>query len=232
MTARADLFGGNSTNGEYIILSGGPANLDWENYRAENQRHDRWWGNFVRAARIRMQQLRAERGPNLKITWLVYRAGYEKRGLQDKVDHVANIVSVMQRPDVQCDLVWYNSSDEIFNYLNQGPAGKPRNGFKIIGFEYFGHSNKYCFTLDYSGEVLGASKVFIHVDDLPRLNRGIFARDAKCQSWGCHSGEAMSKSWRAATGVKMKGAIGKTDYSECWKGTLPHISTPGGRWTS
>ena len=34
---------------EYILLVGGPSLLQWENFRREEHRHDRWWGNFVRA---------------------------------------------------------------------------------------------------------------------------------------------------------------------------------------
>ena len=229
-TAEAiELFG--ATEGEYIILSGGPALREWEGFRSENHRHDRWWGNFVRAARIRMQQLTKEKGPKQDITWMVYRTGYEKRGVEDGVDHISNVISVRDRDDVECKLIWFTATDQLINYLNNGPSGRSRNNYKITGFEYFGHSNKYCFTFDYSGEVLGASKVFLHEDDLKRLKRGIFSRRAYCQSWGCHTGESMSQVWRRATGVKMRGAIGKTDYSECWRQTLPVISTAGGRWS-
>jgi hypothetical protein len=39
----------------------------------------------------------------------------------------------------------------------------------------------------------------------------------------------MSKKWKAATGVPMWGAIGKTDFST---GELPALSTPGGHWVN
>ena len=48
----------------------------WEKYKAYP--HDHWWANFVRAARIRTEQLRAERGPDALITWLVYKQGYHR----------------------------------------------------------------------------------------------------------------------------------------------------------
>ena len=38
--------------------------------------HDHWWANFVRAARLRTEQFRAQLGPDAKITWLVYNQGY------------------------------------------------------------------------------------------------------------------------------------------------------------
>ena len=57
---------------EYIICSGGPSLIEWEKLRANP--HDRYWGNFIRTARIRMQQIRgAEGGNDVNITWLVYR---------------------------------------------------------------------------------------------------------------------------------------------------------------
>src|SRR5690606_36894292 len=102
---------------------------------------------------------------------------------------------------------------------------------KVSGFEFFGHSNEYCFVFDYSNHILGASKTFLHQSEIKRFSRKAFARGAYCKSWGCHSGESFSAEWRRVTGTKMIGAIGKTDYSATWQGTLPFVS-PGGRWTS
>src|SRR6267378_5512861 len=65
------------TQGEYVILVGGPSMYQWEKYKTYP--HDHWWANFVRAARLRTEQLRTELGPDTKITWLVYRQGYEDR---------------------------------------------------------------------------------------------------------------------------------------------------------
>src|SRR5438034_1275454 len=63
--------------GEYIILVGGPSMYQWEKYKAFP--HDHWWANFVRAARLRTEQLRTQLGPDTKITWLVYKQGYVDR---------------------------------------------------------------------------------------------------------------------------------------------------------
>ena len=68
------------TNGEYVLLVGGPSLMVWEKYK--QQPHDHWWANFVRAARIRTEQIRASAGPDAKITWLVYRQGYKDRAVQ------------------------------------------------------------------------------------------------------------------------------------------------------
>ncbi len=39
----------------------------------------------------------------------------------------------------------------------------------------------------------------------------------------------MSKKWRAATGTKMWGVVGKTQYMT---DELPVIAPPGGKWTN
>ena len=49
------------SSGEYVILVGGPSMYQWEKYKACP--HDHWWANFVRAARLRTEQLRTELGP-------------------------------------------------------------------------------------------------------------------------------------------------------------------------
>src|ERR1017187_7185893 len=43
---------------EYVLLVGGPSLQQWEKYKA--QPHDHWWANFVHAARLRTDQLRAQ----------------------------------------------------------------------------------------------------------------------------------------------------------------------------
>lgn len=207
---------------EYVLLSGGPSLIEWEKFKPTP--HDRWWGNFIRAARVRIQQLRQEHGPNAKITWLVHKPSYVRRAQrQDQADLIANIISVRDKYGV--NLVWFSSGSEVINYLNQG---QPRNMVKIANFEFYGHSNRACFMFDYSNEVDSASKSWLHEDELKRINRGIFTRDAFIKSWGCHTGESMSKKWKAATGKRMIGAIGKTDYAYGHlHGWIPRVN---GRW--
>ena len=88
---------------EYVILVGGPSLMQWEKYKA--QPHDHWWANFVRAGRIRTEQLRAKFGPDAKITWLVYKQGYVDRGAQEKKDLIAFIDSV--RDAFNLNLVYF-----------------------------------------------------------------------------------------------------------------------------
>jgi hypothetical protein len=98
---------------------------------------------------------------------------------------------------------------------------------KISNLEYFGHSNKACWMFDYSNFIDSASKVWLHEDDLPKLRPGILARDAFAKSWGCHTGESMSRHFLQATGVRMWGAVGKTQYRT---DELPMLAEKSGSW--
>lgn len=208
--------------GEYIIVSGGPALRKWEDMRAPGTQHDRWWGNFIRPARMRMQEIQAK-DPGAMITWLVYRQAYVSRSPEDNRSLTALVESVRDKYHVK--LLWFDSGSQLINYLNHGQA---RSRVPICNFEYYGHSNKYCMMFDYSSDVYGASTSWLHEKDLSRINRGIFTRDAFCKSWGCHTGESMSRAWKRAAGVPMWGAIGKTDYSNPDGGVRLSF---GGRWT-
>jgi hypothetical protein len=192
-------------SGEYILLVGGPSMYQWEKYKTYP--HDHWWANFVRAARLRTEQLRAELGPDAKITWLVYRQGYEDRAKQEHQDLISLIGSVRDKFNI--NLIWFNPGSAVIDYLN---SGQPRDRMKIADLEYFGHSNRACFMFDYSNNIDSACKSWLHESELNKINRRAFARGAYVKSWGCHTGESMSKKWFAATGVRMIGAVGKTQY--------------------
>ncbi len=212
---------GNYPWGEYIVVSGGPSLIRWEKYKQVP--HDRWWGNFIRTARVRIQALREQRGTEYPIGWLVYRPGYVARSAQDQRDLLALVESV--RDKYQLRLIYFDTTPQLLNYINRAPH---RRSLRITGFEYFGHSNKACFMFDYSSLIDSASKAWLHEGELNRINADAFHRRAFIKSWGCHTGESMSKHWRTAVGIPMIGAIGKTDYSP---GYIPVLSTPGGRWT-
>ena len=210
------------TNGEYVLLVGGPSLMVWEKYKL--QPHDHWWANFIRAARIRTEQIRATAGPDAKITWLVYGPGYKDRAAQEKQDLFAFINSVRDKFDLK--LIYFSKGDEVVNYLNNG---QPRDSLKIVDFEYFGHSNAKCFMFDYSSNIESACKSWLHEDELRKINGRGFARGAFTKSWGCHTGESMSKKWYAATGVPMWGVIGKTQYM---MDELPVIVGQNAKWVS
>jgi hypothetical protein len=209
------------SRGEYVIVSGGPSLRKWENYRRPGEQHDRWWGNFIRPARIRIEEIQKQ-DPGAFITWMVFRRSFETRSAEDKRSLMELVNSV--RDKYRIHLVWFNGGEDVIGYLNEG---QPRASTPICDFEYFGHSNKYCFMFDYSNGIYGSSIAWLHQKDLGQIHRGIFTRDAFCKSWGCHTGESMSRVWRDATGVAMIGANGKTDYSNPVAVEL----SPGGHWT-
>jgi hypothetical protein len=215
-------FAAKPVAGEYILLVGGPSMYQWEKYKAAP--HDHWWANFIRAARLRTEQLRNQVGPDAKITWLVYKQGYLDRAEQEHQDLISLIGTVRDKFDI--NLVWFDKGGEVINYLNAGPG---RDQMKIADFEYFGHSNKACFMFDYSNHIDSACKSWLHENELVKIRRGIFAKSAYIKSWGCHTGESMSKKWYFATGTRMVGAIGKTQYM---MEELPVLVSQTDRWTN
>src|SRR3954468_12638975 len=91
-----------SSSGEYIILTGGVSLWVWEKWKANP--HDNWWMNFVRASRIRIQEIKTAQ-PDAQVTWLVYRPAYEKRSRQDNNDLISHIQSVRDTYGVK--LMWF-----------------------------------------------------------------------------------------------------------------------------
>src|SRR5258708_11930071 len=104
------------TQGEYVILVGGPSMYQWEKYKTYP--HDHWWATFVRAARLRTEQLRTELGPDAKITWLIYKQGYLDRAKQENQDLISLIDSVREKFNL--NLVWFHAGSEVIHYLNHG----------------------------------------------------------------------------------------------------------------
>ena len=125
---------------------------EWEDLRREEHQHDRWWGNFIRTARLRIQELQKASNNQVNITWMVYKRGYTHRETEDGDPLIDNIISV--RDKYKINLVWYDTGKDVINYIN---SGKNRSSTKVSGLEYFGHSNKFCLLLDYSNNNLGAS---------------------------------------------------------------------------
>ena len=107
---------------EYVIASGGPALRAWEEYRGPGDQHDRYWGNFIRAARIRIDQLRAEHGPALNVTWLVYRPSYESREREDVAKRPQYLCTLAEISTLAAErkvrLVWFRDTAFLIGYLN------------------------------------------------------------------------------------------------------------------
>ncbi len=217
-------FSAYADQNEYLIVSGGPALRKWEDLRRNGEQHDRFWGNFIRTARARIEELQKAQ-PGIAITWLVYQDAYTRRSVEDRRSVNALVESVRDKFKVK--LVWFHSGDEVISYINNGSN---RWRTKVSGFEYFGHSNKICFMFDYSSDVYGVSTSWLHQRDLRRIHSSAFASNAYCHSWGCHTGEAMSAEWKKATGLWMIGASGKTDYTDLeLHNNHPHIGV-GAHW--
>lgn len=206
---------------ELIVVSGGPALRFFEKDKASS--HDKYWGNFIDAARIRIQQLQALLQPGDEITWLVYRPSYEHRSEEMETELLPEIVKDANTLGVK--LLWFDTKMQLINYLNKGSDRKTN---PIATFDYFGHSNKACWLFDYSNEFDALSREFLHARDFSLIHHDIFASGATCKSWGCHSGEYYSAVWKKYFGVPLEGAIGKTDYSH---GGLPFLSSKDGHWT-
>ena len=206
---------------EDIVLTGGCALRFMEHGKGEVS-HDVYWFNFVDASTIRLGELKAQAKPDELVTWLIYRPAYAARSQEMGMDLLAQLQQKANTLGVR--LVYFNNQAELIAYLNRG---LDRDKIKIGDFDYFGHSNKACFLFDYSNTIDTMSIAWLHVKDLKLIDNDIFARDAVCKSWGCHSGEMYSKWWKDHFDVPMTGAIGKTDFAH---GGLPQLSNADGKW--
>ena len=204
---------------DHVIVTGGPALRKWENYRVTEDQHDRWWANFVRASTLRMAEIRKAYGSDAPIVWMVFQPGYQARGREDGKPYTSWIAE--QAAKRRVTLLWFNSSGNFLQQLNSRPRGSVKT------FDFFGHSNRYAFMFDYGSDIMAVSTAWLHERDLPRIKAAIFDRNAYCKSWGCHTGESMSKVWKNATGIALEGARGPTTYTVVGQGLMPVVK---GSW--
>jgi hypothetical protein len=214
-------FSASAQTSEAIVLTGGPA-LRFMEHGKGDVSHDVYWFNFVDGSVIRLKELKDQAKPDEAVTWLVYRPAYAARSQEMGMDLIAQLQQKANNLGVR--LVFFNNKEELIAYLNKG---MDRSKVKIADFDYFGHSNKACFLFDYSNTIDTMSVAWLHVKDLRLIHSNIFARDATCKSWGCHSGEMYSQWWKQQFDVPMIGAIGKTDFAH---GGLPQLSNSDGKW--
>lgn len=207
------LLMGSVSQAEHVIVTGGPALRKWENYRVSDDQHDRWWANFVRAATLRMAEVRLAYGKDADLVWLVYRPGYETRGREDGKPYTKWISE--QASKRGATLIWFTSGGDFINKLNSRPRGS------VETFDYFGHSNKFAFMFDYGNDIMAVSTAWLHERDIPRLKSSVFKNNAYCKSWGCHTGASMSKVWKNHLGIGLEGAVGKTLYTMVGQGQMP-----------
>ena len=208
-----------SSHAEHVIVTGGPALRYWENNRVPQDRHDHWWANFIRASTLRIEEIHRVHGADAPIVWMVYQPGYQTRGLEDKTPYTKWIADLATKN--HATLIWVTSGGGLIQAINSRPAES------ITTFDFFGHSNRYAFMLDYSNDVMAVSIAWLHERDLPRIRASVFARNALCKSWGCHTAESMSGAWKRAIGIPLEGAMGPTNYTVVGQGQLPSVS---GTW--
>ncbi|WP_200268759.1 hypothetical protein [Luteolibacter pohnpeiensis] len=204
---------------EHVIVTGGPTLRKWENLRVKDDQHDRFWGNFVRASTIRIDELRTAYGNDVKVVWIVYKPSYVTRGQEDSQPYTTWIANLAKKRNTS--LIWVNSSGDLIRAINSRPRGA------VETFDYFGHSNRYAFLLDYGNEIMAASTQVLHENDLSRIKSSVFSKNAYCKSWGCHTGESMSAVWKKSVGMPMEGAKGPTSYLSITDNKLPTVS---GSW--
>lgn len=200
---------------DHVIVTGGPALRKWENFRVQQDQHDRWWANFVRASTLRMAEIRQAYGPNAPLVWFVYQPAYQTRGREDGKPYTTWITEVAA--ERRATLIWFSSGSGFINSLNSRPRGS------VQTFDFFGHSNRAAFMFDYGNEIMAVSKAWLHERDIPRIKGSIFDRNAYCKSWGCHTGESMSVVWKRSLGIPLEGAKGPTDYTVISYGKLPEV---------
>ena len=205
---------------EHVIMAGGPALWQWEKLRIPKRQHDKWWANFVRASTLKIDVLRQTHGEDCKVVWIVYRPGYRTRESEDGEPYLQWISELGVKYRVE--LVWVDTGAEAIAALNNRPTGS------IGSFNCFGHSNPHAFMLDYSNDILGSSKAWIHERDLRKIKRNIFTANPTCKSWGCHTGQSMSHSWRQTLGIRLIGSNGRTDYAPVSQQAI--LPTTDGRW--
>ncbi len=207
---------------EDIVLTGGPA-LRFMEHGKGAVSHDVYWFNFVDASVIKLKELKAQTKPGDLVTWLIYRPAYAARSREMSMDLLVQLQEKARQ--IGATIQWFDTKEQLINYLNRG---QDRGKIKIGSFDYFGHSNKACFLFDYSNTIDTMSICWLHVKDLRKIDDDIFAHDAACKSWGCHSGEMYSQWWKSHFDVAMTGAIGKTDFAH---GGEPQLSNADGKWT-
>jgi hypothetical protein len=198
---------------EHLIVCGAPALRKWEDFRVKEDQHDRWWANFVRASTIRMDQIRKEQGSEASLVWMVYQPGYKARGREDNQPYTTWIAEQASKRNAR--LIWFESSEDFLGKFNSFSKRS------IQSFDYFGHSNKHAFMFEYGSDIMAVSTACLHESNLKRLNSSVFARKAACKSWGCNTGNSMSRTWKRSLGLPLIGSKGKTLYTVVGEGLLP-----------
>lgn len=206
---------------DHVIVTGGPALRKWEDLRVKEDRHDRWWANFIRASTIRMDLLAKDSDFKGRIIWMVYKPGYQDRGAEDGKPYTAWIQNLATKRKAK--LIWFSSGEDYIRKFNALPKGS------VKAYDFFGHSNKYAFMFEYGSDIIAASTAWLHQNELGRIRASVFHPNAVCTSWGCHTGESMSQVWEDVLKVPLHGVKGPTNYSVVGQAKLPLAKGPWSR---
>ena len=202
-----------SLRADHVIVAGGPALRKWEDLRIKEDQHDRWWANFIRASTLRMAEIRKACGSNAPLVWIIYRPSYQARSREDGKPYTTWISEVAA--ERRATLIWFHDSASFIRAMNSRPKAS------IETFDFFGHSNRHAFMFEYGADIMAASTAWLHERDLSKIKSSVFAHNAYCKSWGCHTGESMSAVWKSKLGIPLEGATGATDYRVISFGKLP-----------
>jgi len=102
----------------------------------------------------------------------------------------------------------FGPGQEVIDYLNHG---QPRDQLKVIGFEIFSGTRIGPVSCSITATISTALVNRGCTIATDQINRRVFDRHAYVKSWGCHTGEEMSKKWYAATGTRMNWRHCKTN---------------------
>ena len=146
-----------AASADHVIVSGGPSLKKWEHLRVPDDQHDRWWANFIRAATLRMAEVRQAYGPDAPLVWIVHQPSYQARGREDGKPYTSWIAE--QAAKRRATLIWVSTTGDLIRAINS----RPRHS--IQSFDYFGHSNRHAFMLDYGNEIMAVSTAWLHERD-------------------------------------------------------------------
>ena len=216
---------------EYVILTGGPSLTVWEKYKTAP--HDQFWGSFrARLAHPLPATPEGERQRPERHLHVARLRGRLQVPVARRTTRTTSATSIPCATSTTCTWSRWTNGVQVMDYLNHGQDRG--NRIKVVDFEYFGHSNRCCFMFDYSSNIDSASKNYLHEDQLTSAEPvGVLPPRVREKLGLPHGREHEQAKFYDATGTRMIGAIGRTDFTnrdEAFNGIIPVLSSPDGKW--